>query len=906
MKFKNEIMRIKYSWNKLILILVAVILSLIFGIGTNRVRAEEIGPDITGTISDITVKEGTSPTLSIAASRDDLTYAWEYKYYGSNTWEPWGTGNPFTPQWTANSLWQHLSYRVRVTDTQGRSAVSNEGHVTVEPEIPLSITKQPGQITVYEGQYTIITANTTGEGLHYKWQYQYPNQGWMPWGESDQADFTPRWTANRGWQGLKYRYTVTDKFGYQMTSAEGTVNVAARNNATITGGVQDITVKEGTSPTVSIAATGDGLKYNWEYKYYGSNSWQPWGSGKSFTPRWTANALWQHLSYRVKVTDVYGDAVYSNTGTVTVEPVTRLVITEQPKEITVKEGQHTTITAKATGEGLHYSWQYQYPNQGWMPWGESDQADFTPRWTANSGWTGIHYRYIVTDKFGYQLTSEAGRVGVAGRSYTKVTGSISNISVQRGTSPTVHIDATGDGLQYSWEYKYYGSNSWEPWGSGKSFTPRWTANDLWENLSYRAKVVDQYGNTEYSNTGIVTVTEAPTIRIKTTLPDLMVSEGEPAHLSAEAEGDGLTYTWQYQYPGKEWASWGTGNPYTTPYTANQSWIGIKYRVLVSDRYGNTSTSNEGSVDVHLKLRLTSKLNDVHVHYGDRPTFNISAIGNGLNYIWQYKYPNQPWMNWGTNYTDNPFTTQYTADASWNGIGYRVVVTDKWGESVVSEATIASSCRLIITLDPGHDDQHPGAYYVYKEQDLTLKIARYCKEELERYGVTVYMTRSTGACPNGGGSLSADYGDLAVRANLAKDNGSNALVSLHLNSDGGHGARGATVLQQNAGYNRNNIYSYSSSLAVNIENELLKLGIPKSGTGNIIRYSDDGGRYPDGSVTDYYGLLRRAKLNGTPAVIVEHCFLSSPSDRDAFLNSEGKLRNLGIADAHGILKTFNII
>ena len=49
---------------------------MILGIYTNHVRAEEIGPDITGTISDITVKEGTSPTVSIAASGDDLTYAW--------------------------------------------------------------------------------------------------------------------------------------------------------------------------------------------------------------------------------------------------------------------------------------------------------------------------------------------------------------------------------------------------------------------------------------------------------------------------------------------------------------------------------------------------------------------------------------------------------------------------------------------------------------------------------------------------------------------------------------------------------------------------------------------------------------------------------------------------------------
>lgn len=57
-------------------------------------------------------------------------------------------------------------------------------------------------------------------------------------------------------------------------------------------------------------------------------------------------------------------------------------------------------------------------------------------------------------------------------------------------------------------------------------------------------------------------------------------------------------------------------------------------------------------------------------------------------------------------------------------------------------------EIVVALDPGHDNRHGGTSGSgLTEQELTLKIAKYAKAELETYnGVKVYMTRTTAACP----------------------------------------------------------------------------------------------------------------------------------------------------------------
>ena len=61
---------------------------------------------------------------------------------------------------------------------------------------------------------------------------------------------------------------------------------------------------------------------------------------------------------------------------------------------------------------------------------------------------------------------------------------------------------------------------------------------------------------------------------------------------------------------------------------------------------------------------------------------------------------------------------------------------------------SKNADLVVVLDPGHDSRHSGAHRGdLKEEQITLKIAQYCREELEQYvGVTVYMTREGEDCP----------------------------------------------------------------------------------------------------------------------------------------------------------------
>lgn len=209
--------------------------------------------------------------------------------------------------------------------------------------------------------------------------------------------------------------------------------------------------------------------------------------------------------------------------------------------------------------------------------------------------------------------------------------------------------------------------------------------------------------------------------------------------------------------------------------------------------------------------------------------------------------------------------------------------------------------VVIVLDPGHDATHCGASgNGLREEDLNLKIATYCKEELENYdGVVVHMTRSGTACPNPGTIASEDN---AARVQYAKSVGASAYISIHINSSTSSGPSGAAVYYPNSNYNAG-VGNAGKGLATKIQAQLVALGLKNNGI--QIRNSADGTTYPNGSLADYYGVIRLSKLAGFPAIIIEHAFVSNSSDAANFLNSDDKLKKLGIADATGIAEHFGL-
>lgn len=229
-----------------------------------------------------------------------------------------------------------------------------------------------------------------------------------------------------------------------------------------------------------------------------------------------------------------------------------------------------------------------------------------------------------------------------------------------------------------------------------------------------------------------------------------------------------------------------------------------------------------------------------------------------------------------------------------------IATQKAETAESGISTARYNGNVVVVLDPGHDGTHSGSSANgFVEAQLNLKIAQYCKAELEEYrGVTVYMTRDSSSCPSGGG----DNGlCIQRRADIARNMGANLFVSLHNNYSDSPSASGAEVWYPNQNYNPWTS-QVGGSAASKILEQLTSLGLHNRGT-QIRNAQID--KYPDGSAADWYGVIRHCKEYGIPGIIVEHAFMSNSSDAANFLSNDEGLKKLGVADATGIAQYYGL-
>lgn len=217
---------------------------------------------------------------------------------------------------------------------------------------------------------------------------------------------------------------------------------------------------------------------------------------------------------------------------------------------------------------------------------------------------------------------------------------------------------------------------------------------------------------------------------------------------------------------------------------------------------------------------------------------------------------------------------------------------------------ASKEKYVVVIDPGHGGYDGGAVgryngTQYEEADLVLKIAKYLKTELKQYSnIKVYMTRTSASiCPS-----------LSERVQMGALKNADLLVSLHLNACNASSVKGACVLVSNGNY-RSYIAEQEKTFARLVIKELNAIGLStySSNTGGLFyRSSGDGSRYPNGKLKDYYQIIWDSVMKNIPGVIIEHAFISSPSDIGNFLNSNAKLKKIAQADARAIVSYFKTI
>ncbi|RHL70443.1 hypothetical protein DW003_00060 [Collinsella sp. AF36-3AT] len=186
---------------------------------------------------------------------------------------------------------------------------------------------------------------------------------------------------------------------------------------------------------------------------------------------------------------------------------------------------------------------------------------------------------------------------------------------------------------------------------------------------------------------------------------------------------------------------------------------------------------------------------------------------------------------------------------------------------------------VIALDAGHGGVDSGAQGNGKsEADLTWKIMTACKNKLEAYGFKIVLARQqSGYYPSN---------DYLYRVQRCIDQGAQAYVSFHINS-GSSGAHGAEVYAPTA--NGTDYTQVSVELANKVMNNLAAMGLTYRGVFQM-------------EVGDEFAVIRCAREQGIPGILIEHGFISNYGDVVNYFSDDG-CRRLGEADAAAIIAQF---
>ncbi|MGN0972983.1 MAG: hypothetical protein ACI4OY_13575, partial [Aristaeellaceae bacterium] len=201
-------------------------------------------------------------------------------------------------------------YRCQVTSGYGTVVASDPAALTVDGTP--AITGQPQNVTTEAGKTAVFTVQAAGAGLKYQWQQQV-NGGWtdLP-GETGTSLTVTATTEN---SGSVYRCQVTSSYGTVVVSDPAALTV--QGAPAITGQPESIAVTEGEDASITVAATGEGLKYQWQV--YRNGVWMNCTDGQSPTLTLRSPALSADgQAYRCVITSSYGTTVTSDTVKLTV------------------------------------------------------------------------------------------------------------------------------------------------------------------------------------------------------------------------------------------------------------------------------------------------------------------------------------------------------------------------------------------------------------------------------------------------------------------------------------------------------------------------------------------------------------------------------------------------------------
>lgn len=353
---------------------------------------------------------------------------------------------------------------------------------------------------------------------------------------------------------------------------------------------EDAYVAIGGQATFSTKAIGEGLTYQWRYSTNNGDGWIDSGKTGNKTDTLSLGVESYHNNYLFKcvVTDDNNNKENTRSAKLRVWG-----ITNQPQSQAIVAGDTGTFSVEAIGVAS-YQWQILGNSGYWndLTWNGATTATMTH--VMNESNIQRQYRCKLTGKDGSVIYTDVMYFVQA-----SIVKQPEDAIVLVGDTAAFTFEVEGEGLTYQWEYSTDNGVSFmnNTQSGNQTDTLTFKAQDYHNGYLYRCKITDASGNTVTSDTVILTIVP---ILITKQPENVTAAVGETATFSVEANGDGLTYQWQWLGDGNTgWRNTSLTGSQTNTITAEatEARNGYQYRCVVTDVNGNTVASDAATLTV---------------------------------------------------------------------------------------------------------------------------------------------------------------------------------------------------------------------------------------------------------------------------------------------------------------------
>ncbi len=575
----------------------------------------------------------------------------------------------------------YTDYRTEMRKTEYDCYVTIKVLDSLAPEI----TKQPKGVAAEPGKKATVKVSATDHSaLSYQWYIK--DAGNSSYSKSSITASSYSVTMNKDRDGRKIYCIITDSNGNKTKSKTVTMSMIDIIKQPV-----DQLVDSGTRISVTTAARGSSLAYQWYFKNKGSSSYKKSSiTGKTYSI--VADSSNTGRSIYCLIKDKHGNTI--KTDTVTIRIRNYVKIKKQPVFDVAAAGKTVSATVEASGDGLKYQWYYKNP--GASGFSKSSITESTYSFKIGNSSSGRQVYCVVKDKYGTCVKTDTIMFSILDISRQPV-----SAFVLKGETASVFLNASGSGLTYQWYYKDTDDTTYKK-SSLTTNTYSVKMSSAKDGRKIYCLITNKFGHTVKSKTVSLNIQEY--VSITQQPQDVLALEGDTATVTVKASGDGLTYCWYYKdmTDNAFIKSNITSNKYSV--IMDQAKYCRNVYCVVTDQYGNRAESRHAVLSIPDPLAISDQPTHVGAQEGKKATVAFTTTGSGpLTYQWYYQNPKD------TSFKKSSVTSSkyaVTMSSTNNGRKVYCVVSDSFGRSCTSKTfTLELIQPLTITNQP--DKEYTG-------------------------------------------------------------------------------------------------------------------------------------------------------------------------------------------------------